>query len=298
MKQKSQVPTKSRSKEVDLKTLQATPPWEWPKSADKTLQAILTNRATPATDRVIAAELAGDYVVINDQLAKTLMEILGSAAESEEMRATAATSLGPVLEAADTGDFEDPDDVPISDETFVTIQRFLHKLYADESIPKDLRRRILESSVRAAEDWHEAAIKKAYASDDRDWVLTAVFAMRFVPGFGDEILELLKSGDADIHRLAVQAAGSQEVEAALDHVLGLIEHYATTPRPLLLAAIEAVGGLGAQSATVLLSELADSDDEEIAEAAEEVMMMVGDYHHFDEDAFLEEEEEKAPRWIN
>ena len=42
----------------------------------------------------------------------------------------------------------------------------------DSSIPKQVRRRILEASVRAPEDWHQNAIRAAYSSGDKDWMLT------------------------------------------------------------------------------------------------------------------------------
>jgi hypothetical protein len=53
----------------------------------------------------------------------------------------------------------------------------------DASVPTDVRRRILEASVRAPQDWHRDAIRAAYASDDDVWRLTAVFCMRSVRGF-------------------------------------------------------------------------------------------------------------------
>ena len=49
----------------------------------------------------MAADLAGDLVVINDALVDALLAIVGNAAEPEELRAKAAISLGPVLEQAD-----------------------------------------------------------------------------------------------------------------------------------------------------------------------------------------------------
>ena len=35
----------------------------------------------------------------------------------------------------------------------------------------------------------------AYSSEDKDWMLTAVFSMRWVRGFENQILELLKNPD-------------------------------------------------------------------------------------------------------
>ncbi|HEX8802139.1 MAG TPA: hypothetical protein VF772_26185, partial [Terriglobales bacterium] len=146
---------------MDLKTLQDTPPWDWPRDAGKKFQKILIDHEANETDRLIAAELAGDLTVINDQLADALMAVIRRPDEPEQLRAAAAIALGPVLEQADIDGFEDPDDVPITQRTFHNIQDLLHTLHFDNSIPKEVRRRILEASVRAPEEWHQNAIRAA-----------------------------------------------------------------------------------------------------------------------------------------
>ena len=46
---------------MDLKTLQDTPPWDWPRDAGKKFQEILVDHQANDTDRLIAAELARSY---------------------------------------------------------------------------------------------------------------------------------------------------------------------------------------------------------------------------------------------
>jgi hypothetical protein len=276
---------------MNLKILLDTPPWDWPRDAGERFHQILTDSKASESDRFIAADLAGDFTVINDALSDALLGIVSSAGEPEELRATAAISLGPILEHADTSGFDDPEDVRITEYTFHRIQLTLHKLYVDESIPVLVRRRILEASVRAPEDWHRDAIGRAYSSRDRDWMLTAVFAMRQVRGFDNQILEALKSGDPEIHCEAVAAAGNWELDAAWDHIVGLV-HVSATPKPLLLAAIGAVAEIRPQEAREILNDLTESDDEEIAEAAEEAILMA----FTDEDS--DEDEEDEDDWIN
>jgi uncharacterized protein (UPF0147 family) len=143
-----------RHNQVDLRTLLDTPPWDWPRDAGTIFQQILTDNKANESDRRIAAQLAGDFTVINNELCDALLGIVSSADQSEQLRAAAAISLGPVLEQADleqadTDEFENPDDVPISAPTFHRIRRVLHKLYSDERVPKAVRRRILEASVRS-----------------------------------------------------------------------------------------------------------------------------------------------------
>ncbi len=203
--------TERMSDRTDLKVLLDTPPWDWPSDAAETFQQILTDKQAKEADRLIAVELAGDYTVINDTLAVTLLNVIGSADQSTEMRARAAISLGSALEGADEDGFDEPDDVPISESMASKIQGTLHQLYLDQGIPKEVRRKIFEASVRSPLDWHKDAIRKAYSSGDRDWKLTAVFAMGWIRGFDKQILEALENSDPEIHLEAVEAAGNWEL---------------------------------------------------------------------------------------
>lgn len=257
---------------MDLKILNETPPWDWPEGASKMLSAILADDRSDISDRNLAAELAGDVTVINDNLVDVLLSILQSGEESDELRGKAAISLGPVLEHADTDGFEDPDDVPIAEDTFHRIRDSLRKLYFDADVPKNVRRRILEASVRAPQGWHQDAIRAAYYSDDEDWKLTAVFSMRWVRGFDDQILEALGSTNQRIHYQAVCAAGNWEVGAAWSQVSRLLSA-PKIDKALVLAAIDAVVSIRPQEAGVVLADLTDSDDEDIVEAAYEAMAM-------------------------
>ncbi len=259
-----------------MKTWKDTPPWKWPEGAGKMVLGILRDDQADESDRLLAAELASDFTVINDELVGALLSILRSSVESEELRCQAVISLGPALEHADTDGFEDPDDVPITEQTFHMIQESLRKLYMDGDVPKNVRRRILEASVRAPQDRHQDAVRAAYSSDDGDWKLTAVFSMRFVRGFDDQILEALVNANPDVHYEAVCAAGNWEVDAAWPHITALVTSK-ETEKPLLLAAIDAVASLRPQEAGGILVDLTDSDDEDIAEAADEAMAMAEGY---------------------
>ena len=283
---------------MDLKTFQELAPWEWPSNAALFFQTVLLNKRAKESDRVIAAGLAGDWVAINDDLANILMEIVRNPGEPEELRAKAAVSLGPVLEGVDTMDFNDPDDEPpITEETFRKIQRLLQTVYQDGETPKYLRRRILEAAVRAPLDWQHEAIRRAYYSSDKEWLLTAVFCMQYIRGFDDEILESLNNPDPYIHRHAVLAAGNWELDAAWRHVVALAED-PETDKDLLLGAIEAVSSIRPQEAGPVLMDLTDSDDEEIAEAAKDAMMMA-DAASNNLDTFDEEDEDEGPgKWVH
>ena len=277
---------------MDLNRLNDTPPWDWPEDAGEMLTKILQDRRGAASDRIIAAGLLGDLTVMDEQIADLLLTVVRSADEPEDLRAKAAISLGPVLEETDTEGFDDDlSEPPISKELFQQILEALHRIYMDESVPREVRRRALEASVRASQDWHHDAIRAALSSGDEDWKLTATFCMRWVHGFDDQILEMLASRNPDTHYEAVCAAGDQEVAAAWPHVAALIASE-TTEKRLLLAAIEAAASINPSEAMEALAELSDSEDEEIAEAASEALMMAKSHLEYDEDEDEDDDEDE------
>ncbi len=271
---------------MDLKTFKDTPPWEWPEDAGKMFLGIIGDDQAVESDRLLAVELAGNFTVISDELVDALLSILRNGEEPENMRAKAALSLGPVLDHADADGLDD-DSAPISGATFLGIQESFRTLYMDTRLPKEVRRRILEASVRAPQDWHPDAIHTAYCSDDEAWKLTAVFSMRWVRGFDDQILEALKSVDPDILYEAVCAAGNWELSSAWSHITALVTSR-ETEKSLRLAAIDAVASIRPQEAGTILVDLTESDDEDIVEAVYEAMAMA---EGLPDDEFDDDEDE-------
>lgn len=260
---------------MDLKTLKDTPPWEWPEDTGKMFLGILGDDRTDEFDRLLAAELAGDFTIIGDELAEALLSIVRSGDETEQLRGKASISLGPALEHASTMGFEDADDILLSEEVFLEIQQSLRELFLDADVPEDVRRRILETSARSPKDWHRDAVRAAYSSGDEAWRLTAVFCMQFVSGFDDQILEALDGDAPDLRYEAVCAAGNWGLEAAWPHIAALVTGD-ETDKPLLLAAIEAVASIRPEEAPEILNDLTDSDDEEIVEAVFDALALAGE----------------------
>jgi len=262
------------TKGTPLRALQATPPWEWPQDAGATILSALRDAQVQPSERLLAAELGGDIVVINEELACGLLSILRDPAEPEELRSQAAISVGPVLESMDQTDpeIDDPDDAPISARTFEEIQETLRNLHDDPRVPAEVRRRALESSARAQRDWHAPAVRAALASADAAWRLTAVFCMQLVRGFEAEILEALQSTQPEMRYEAVCAAGSWVVDGAWPLVTSLAASE-KTEKGLRLAAIAAVGSIRPHQAPSVLGELVDSDDEDVAEAAADALAL-------------------------
>lgn len=259
---------------MDLKILQDMPPWEWPEDTDQMLLGILSDPGADAADRLIAAELAGDYTVINDALARALIDIVDDDNAASDLRCKAVIALGPALEHADMMEFEDEDDLVISDQMFHDLQRRLHQLYLRTGLPKDLHRRILEAAVRAPQKWHHATVRNAYADGDPDWRLTAVFCMGYISGFDRQILESLEDPDPLIHYHAVSAAGNWEIEDAWPHVAELVRSD-KTEKDLRIAAIGAAAVIRPEEASVLFNDLMDSEDEDIVEAVFDALAMAG-----------------------
>jgi len=275
---------------MNLNSLKDLEPWEWPRDAGPTFLKTLQDSSADPQDRLIAAELAGDSTVISDDLAGALLAVVCDGGEPESLRAKAATALGPALELAADDEIAAGlgfDESPISTKIYREIQKSLRNLYLDAGTPKDLRRRILEASVRAPQNWHAAAVRSVFASEDEDWKLTAVFCMAWIKGFDAEIVEALESPNPDIHYEAVGAAGNWEVAAAWPHVAELVKS-GDTDKPLLLAAIDAVAGIRPAEARDILGHLMDAGDEDISDAAYEAILMADGVeiveHEFDEDA--------------
>jgi hypothetical protein len=262
-----------------LRTLMEIPTWEWPEGTAAMLLDTISGGQRDAVDdedRILALQLAGDFTVLSDELTHALLRVARDNSEDEAIREMATISLAGVIENADPdlyGDLglgvEDPP--PISDAAYRTILTSLHELYLDAAAPEEVRRRALEASAYSVEAWHEDAVRAAYFSGDHDWQLTAVYAMRWVRGFDEQILEALEIGDEDLRYEAIYAAGSARLDAAWPHISKILTTE-RSDRETLLAAIEACVDIRPREATEILAELANVDDEEIADAAYEAML--------------------------
>ena len=160
---------------MDLKKMNATPSWNWPEDAHAKILSALTDTGALPFDRLLAAKLAGDHMVLSDKIAHALLDIAKDPKAKISLRCQAVTSLGPALEGFDIYSDDGFDEVPISEETFIFLQKSLRKLYLDAKVPEKVRRRIMEASVHAPQGWHQNAVRAAYFCKDPDWKLTSVF---------------------------------------------------------------------------------------------------------------------------
>ena len=74
---------------IKLKKIYDMPPWDWPIEAAGIFLDVLNDSSAKPDDRLLAAEMAGNFVVINDQLAEALLAVVGNNDEAEKLRASA-----------------------------------------------------------------------------------------------------------------------------------------------------------------------------------------------------------------
>ncbi|MFO7653045.1 MAG: hypothetical protein R6X25_04405 [Candidatus Krumholzibacteriia bacterium] len=258
---------------MNLRSLSTLPTWDWPDDAADVIESALTDRRAAREDRMLAAVLASELIVGDDDLADSLLNIAGKGDEPQDLRAASAAALGPMLEYAESRDPVD-EEPGLSDAAAERVQARLRELYESAGTPAPVRRAALAASARAAEDWHHDAVRSAWAGGDPAWRLTAVECMSSVAGFGDEILQALGGDDPDLRFWAVRAAGNWEVDAAWPQVVGLLRSK-TTDRETLMAALEAAAEIRPHEAPEVLGPLADSSDEQIAMAAMDALDLAG-----------------------
>ena len=85
---------------MELKIFIEIPPWEWPEDANRIFLEALRDNQANESEHLLAAEMAGDSTVINDELAGELLAIVNDDKNSVSLRGRAAISIGPALEYA------------------------------------------------------------------------------------------------------------------------------------------------------------------------------------------------------
>ena len=268
-----------------LDLLEGLPCWEWPENAGDAVKRALEKG--DSDERIRAATLAGELVVMDDELAGLLLGIVEDRNAEPELRARAAIACGPALEDGDLVGYDDDldpgfDARVLSEGAFRRVCQALRRVYEDSKAPSDVRRACLEAAVRAPQDWHAKAVEQARASSAHDWQVTAVFCMGHLPGFDDALLEALQSADPDLLREAVRAAGLRGLDPAGPRLRALAEA-SDTDRATRLEAISALAYVPSEPAEELLTSLTRSSDLELAEAAQEALSELRAMHLDPED---------------
>lgn len=281
---------------MKMRDLAEIPPWDWPQTASVSILEVLGNREAPSDERRLAVELAGELVVMNDDLAGELLRILENPSEPDSLRGRAAISFGAALEDAgmtEIGGFDEWDVPAVTGPVLEGARTALSNAFQNLENPKEVRRCALEASARAPEAWHADAVRAAHGDEDPEWRLTAVFCMRFVQGFKAEIVEALESDDPVTLFQAVQASRDQAVPGAWPRIrelvrtaasgIPLIPEHPGLGRSLLMAAMHATAAIRPDEAEELLGEFIGAADEDLSDAAMAALDVA--------EVFLDEEEE-------
>ncbi len=259
---------------MDLTALSNLPPWEWPETAGTILSRVLRDGEASPEERTLAASMAGDITVIDDELVTLLLGVLGDGGEPADLRGMCAIALGPILEYSSSVGFDEDsyDAPPIGEQSYDAILDELYSRFVDGDEEQEVRRRCLEASVRVPQDWHRGAVTAVHASEDDAWLLTAVFCMQYVGGFDDEIIAALDHDDIEIRVEAIRAAGAWALDAAWDKITPLFQAE-EVDKEVLMAAIDAAVAIRRDEAGPLLVHLTDIEDDDVVEAVHDALTL-------------------------
>jgi hypothetical protein len=172
----------------------------------------------------------------------------------EEVRAASATALGQYVFL---GEIEE-----LPESTLHHIEDRLLKVLNGDDTTK-VRRFALESLGYSSRDDIPPLIEKAYASPEKEWVTSALFAMGRSGNqeWKPKVLEMLKSKLPQLRSEAARAAGELEIAQARPILIELLDDPDENTRACSIWSLSQIGGQGAREALERLYEATDDDDD-------------------------------------
>ncbi|MCC6146082.1 MAG: HEAT repeat domain-containing protein [Anaerolineaceae bacterium] len=132
---------------------------------------------------------------------------------------------------------------------------------------KSVRRKVLESLGYSGRGEVSQLIKNAFATNEKDWMASALCAMgrSADPQWEKDILKMLDHPFVPIQEEAIHAAGTLELSAARQPLLELLEEKDSLDSDVLAALIWALSQIGGENVRAALEELAENaeDDAEL-----------------------------------
>ena len=176
----------------------------------------------------------------------------------ETVRATAAGGLGLFVYL---GEVE-----VIPEDKLKQVEESLLSIYQGQDKPI-VRRRALEALGYSSRDEVPAFMESAYASGDKDWMASALFAMGRSADdrWEKQVLAMLDHPEPDVMLEAIRAAGELELNEARKPLLELVNENEELDVDLRSAAIWSLSQIGGEGVRELFEKLADEtedDDEE------------------------------------
>jgi hypothetical protein len=225
-----------------IEKLLVIPVYEWPSDTDKFLLSVVQDEGIEHPLRLQAIELAGDLAVVNLELVEEFVKIAKDKNSDFELRLSAIAAMAPIMEEVvkptylETVRAIDPEEDIITADSLSEASKTLKEIFFSSNEPEELRRQALKSAVGIFDEWQVDAVKKAYDSKDLEWMISAVFCMRFLPNFEHEIMESFDYPNTEIQLYAVEAAGRHNLMLAWPKIEQILR-YERSNIDLLCAAI-------------------------------------------------------------
>lgn len=178
------------------------------------------------------------------------------------VRAAAAYTLGTFALLDEFGELS-PNDT-------AKVEKALFTAYNNRNEQTDVRRRALEAVSTVSKPEVEELIRQAYASNDREFQASALFAMgrNCNQSWLPIILKELRSPHPQLRFEAVRACGELESKETVPRLIELIGDNDAQVR---LAALDALGKIGGPQAKNTLQDCLEDEDETISEAAQDAL---------------------------
>jgi hypothetical protein len=186
-------------------------------------------------------------------LAPTFLDILKGDGHTG-VRAQAAAALGRFVYLGEIGKLP-PEKLKEIEEELLNV--------TDSDSDSAIRRNSLESLGYSGREEVPGLIEDAYASDDDDWLVSALFAMgrsaddRWTP----KVLEKLNDTNPQVSTEAARAAGELELEEAVPELIELLDDTISEVRLASAWALSQIGGEGVADALQAAFDRAEDQDE-------------------------------------
>jgi HEAT repeat protein len=214
--------------------------------------------ADPAV-RLPAIHTLWDYE--DDHLIPVFLDMLEKD-EDIQVRAAAATALGKYVFLGEI------DELPLD-----TLRDIEDRLLASTTGKDDtlVRRRALESLGYSGRDEVPPLVEAAYASNDKDWIVSALFAMgrSAHEGWIPLVLDKLENNLPAVRAEAARAAGELEISEATSILIDLLDDPNDDVREASIWSLSQIGGEGVREALENLYE--ETEDEEEAEFIDDAL---------------------------
>jgi len=242
-----------------------------------------------ATVRELAIRSLSEFDVI-DMIPVFLDMMVNDGAVN--VRAAAATALGKYVYMGEVDQIR-PATLHEIEEQLLEVVR------GNDSI--DVRRRALESLGYSSRAEVPGLIEGAYKSGNRDWLVSALFAMgrSANPKWAPWLTRMLDSDAAEVRAEAARAIGELELKKARPKLLRLLKDEDADVRMASVWSLSQIGGEGVQAALEALYEMSEDDDEaEFIASALENLAFTDEMDLMPLLDIYEDDEEDFPRFDN